>query len=80
MDYLVALEAEDGAWYDYPEHVVGLQKARLLASAATLPRGYAAMIYELRFVETVKEYPNASATADRASELSEPVNSQGESP
>jgi hypothetical protein len=72
MDYLVALEAEDGTWYDDPEAVVGINKARLVANAQTLPKGYAAVIYELKFVETVKEYSNASATADSPKGASTP--------
>ena len=62
MDYLIALEADDGTWYDMPQTAVGLLQARSIAQSVRPMRGYVATIYAMEYVETVEPLPAAPET------------------
>ena len=52
--YLVAIEADDGVWFDEPLYVVGIDKAHKTAEGMSLPKGYDAVIYRLEYVNRIE--------------------------
>lgn len=55
--HLIVAEAEDGTWFDHPDIVDGLDHARKVAHQVwdgRLPKGYAVLLYEARYVEHVE--------------------------